>query len=387
MVAKTDEEKEKLKPGEQPPPIDTDFVQQKIKGFKPSYTPHSVFWALVIMALVPLCVGIFFYNVVDNLKEVKYDYSANDPATMTCTDSQGDQAKPANWPLPGATEKFRDCEVTITIPEDMEAPVSLYFRLDKMLQSHRRYTLSRVDDQFTGEFKEDETYSDTKKEILINYENPNTKKTYYPGGLYPLSFFTDEFYNLRHTPEGGTENAITLTETGLVDHQKDQSGEDVWDNPPFYTDYHADKANAHKKFSFLEETFPFYRPFSDPKQEKGVKNEHFKVWMRPSAQTGRRKLYGHILEEGQGVLKKGTLKLSVKDRWDVSSYQGKKEIIITELSKIGGKNQTGSSLLFTIAGFTALVSVYVGYLSFINPRPIGHVDALQKRKDGSVILL
>ena len=62
---------------------------------------------------------------------------------------------------------------------------------------------------------------------------------------------------------------------------------------------------------------------------------HFLVWMRPAAFPNFKKLYGKI-EKG---LKKGTYKLEIQNKYDVSKFDGvQKKFIITSANILGGQH-------------------------------------------------
>ena len=88
----------------------------------------------------------------------------------------------------------------------------------------------------------------------------------------------------------------------------------------------AVKAENRDKYKFINETYPGI---------ESVENEHFIVWMRAAALPRFRKLYGRIradLEEGD------TLQFRVHDVFDVDSFDGKKSLVISTTSWLGGKN-------------------------------------------------
>ena len=45
---------------------------------------------------------------------------------------------------------YIECNVTLTVPEDMASPVYVYYQLDNFYQNHRRYVKSRDDAQLSG---------------------------------------------------------------------------------------------------------------------------------------------------------------------------------------------------------------------------------------------
>lgn len=72
-----------------------------------------------------------------------------------------------------------------------------------------------------------------------------------------------------------------------------------------------------------------------PHTPQDITDEHFIVWMRPAALPNFRKLYGRIEKD----VPVGTvLTFRVDATFQVSSFAGKKALVISTTSVIGGKN-------------------------------------------------
>ena len=80
------------------------------------------------------------------------------------------------------------CTVSLTVPEDMEPPVYVYYELENFYQNHRRYVKSRDDVQLReGKLLTASDLSDC--EPLIQSQNGTKSPIRHPCGLIAGSFF------------------------------------------------------------------------------------------------------------------------------------------------------------------------------------------------------
>ena len=77
-----------------------------------------------------------------------------------------------------------------------------------------------------------------------------------------------------------------------------------------------------------------------------MKDEHFIVWMRLAGVPHFRKLYGRL--EGKEMKKGDVLKFSIDCNFEVSSFNGRKALLIATENFIGGKNYS-IGICFVIA--------------------------------------
>lgn len=83
----------------------------------------------------------------------------------------------------------------------------------------------------------------------------------------------------------------------------------------------------------------------------GVMDEHFIVWMRLAGVPRFRKLYGRL--EGKEFKKGDTVQFHIQSNFEVSSFKGKKGIVLATENFIGGKN-TGMCVAFGVATLLSL---------------------------------
>ena len=312
--AKADEEYERLKQSR--------FKQQKLPGWRPVPTITSTTITFVSFGIIFIILGIIILVYSSKIKEYKVQYS-NDCQNLGS-----------------------DCDVPLKVEDDMDLPVMVYYQINKFYQNHRRYVKSKNDDQLHGKEISRKVADDDCKHAVTNQEmgvttnlngEPlNLDDVAVPCGLIAKSFFRDSF-TLKD------ENGITIN----ID-EKDIAWE-------------ADKKI---KFKNLPDNI------KNQKQWIDMEDEHFIVWMRPSGLPNFRKLWGRI-KKGSGngddgdknVLKKGTYRVSIKNFFDVSKFEGEKLFIVSTVNGFGGKNKFLGISYIVVGSISLILSVVflIGY--------------------------
>ena len=86
----------------------------------------------------------------------------------------------------------KGCNVEITIEEDMDSPVYMYYALTNFFQNHRRYIKSRSDEQLQGDLGSSIGLCDPIKNGFKPDGTEDTNSILVPCGLIASSFFTGE---------------------------------------------------------------------------------------------------------------------------------------------------------------------------------------------------
>jgi len=281
----------------------------------------------------------------------------------------------------------------------MEPPIWVYYELDGFHQNHRRYVKSRSNGQIEGRDEPTITHADLKScdpAVEGDQERP-----LYPCGLVAHSVFNDSFALLVQGPGENTWENLTIDSSARTiawpadvdggrfnnydpeaNHPSGLQNQmllDMWlyrrfppvacvqksigldDYRPVYVSTKEVDVPADPKTgrTATKVTVAACRDYmTDPKCDKfedskgnevsctgdyhqvpvadwGVKSGHFMVWMRVAGLPKFRKLWGKVDRR----LVAGTrLKAYVASNFPVSSFEGKKALVISTSSALGGRN-------------------------------------------------
>lgn len=248
--------------------------------------------------------------------------------------------------------------IEILIKNNIKAPLYVYYELNNFYQNHKRYVNSYSINQLKGD---DLNYNQLKDDCYpltrLNNENPVLLN---PCGLIANSFFNDVI-NLVSSPINGIymdENGISLDSDNenkfsqpnsfiysIVNNTNLYSCNDILGNNKKYQNcktYYDKKESIYyyywypndENINYLYESYPeIINPI------EGVTNEHFIVWFKAAGLNKFRKLYGIINND-----------LSIGDRlifdielnYNITYFNGKKSLILSNLSKFGTKDGTNT---------------------------------------------
>ena len=291
------------------------FKQQRLPAWRPVPTILSIIITFSFFGIAFIFLGIVLLIYSKKIKSEEVDY----------TDC----------------EVGENCNKSIIIKEDISKPVYVYYQLDGFFQNSRRYVKSKEIAQLTGDkpySKENCDPVETNEEMGFSNETKSMNNETYlnpsdiaiPCGLMAKTFFNDIF-------------SFSINDKGIDVDQK---------NIAFDKD---------KKL---------YSKEPDPSHQwTNITDEHFLVWMRPSGLPNPRKLWGKI---DRDLKKDEIITINITNNYDVSYYEGKKKIILSNTTVFGGNNK-----------FLAICYIIVGGLSLISAIffPIGYKLQMQKEKD------
>jgi len=299
-------------------PAATAFKQQQLKAWQPILTPIPVVITFICVGVIFIPIGSILLVASNSVIEVsqRYDDNPDCPLNSTCT-------------------------LQISIPTNMSAPVYMYYRLENYYQNHRRYVKSRDDNQLRGIVATSPSaISDCDPLISLDGSNdPNS--IFIPCGLIAASVFNDTFV----LQQGST--VIPLRKTGIAWTSDVQS---KFRNPP---------ASA-----------PGIRIVPD------LEDEDFIVWMRTAGLPNFKKLYRIIDND----LAMGTYEITVTNSYPVSSFEGRKFVVLSTASWIGGKNSFLGWAYIVVGILCFLQGVIFGLKHAISPRKLGDTKYLDWNK-------
>ncbi|KAI9914253.1 hypothetical protein PsorP6_004960 [Peronosclerospora sorghi] len=393
--------------------LDTPFKQQKLKAWQPILTPNWVISTFAVVGLIFIPVGIVLHTESDNVcffslpfstlklildtvveYSIQYDGENTEPSSNIVSIGEGCYLSEVAQGDLFDVDK-RGCRITFNIDKDMKAPVYLYYQLDNFYQNHRRYVQSRSDSQLRGNAlastKDCSPLTTTGTGVLkynSTAEKPiGNKETDYilmPCGLIANSLFNDIYWVNRLVVDGttyyqndtfrGKKLVDLVDQTGIawksdvetkfkninLDDLADESKTMMmWQNPRYryVIPMYEGQAPIANKTAWTTNA-PAY----------GVQDEHFIVWMRTAGLPSFRKLYGRIDSD----LAAGTeLEFLVSSNFVVSTFDGKKSIVISTTSWFGGRNPF-LGIAYIIVGALCMVLAILFFAKHkLSPRKLG----------------
>ena len=232
------------------------------------------------------------------------------------------------------------CIVTLQVKNDMEKNIMVYYQLDGFYQNHRRYVKSKSDDQLNGKDISYQAMKDSQDcdPVITNEEMGKAEsitgtplvndEVAIPCGLIAKSFFNDNFKEWKLTDEFGDTQALNVNEKDIA-----------W------------KADKELKYKNIDKS----------RQWIDMTDEHFIVWMRPAGLPNFRKLWGRITDTD---LKAGSqIEVKIDNNFDVSSFNGKKYLILSTVNAFGGKNSFLGISYIVLGGISIILAVVfvIGY--------------------------
>ncbi|XP_061479136.1 cell cycle control protein 50A [Rhineura floridana] len=297
-------------------PDNTAFKQQRLPAWQPILTAGTVLPAFFVIGLIFIPIGIGIFVTSNNIREYEIDYTGAEPGSP-CNNCLN-----VSW-----NSTPCHCTINFTLDQPFESNVFMYYGLSNFYQNHRRYVKSRDDSQLNGDnislfnpSKECEPYRTSEEKPIA------------PCGAIANSMFNDTLSLFRI--ERDETKPIPLTKKGIA----------------WWTDKNVKFRNPAGDTNNLTILFqgtarpvnwpkPVYMLDSDP-ENNGFINEDFIVWMRTAALPTFRKLYRLIERQDnlRPTLPAGNYSLEITYNYPVHSFHGRKRMILSTISWMGGKN-------------------------------------------------
>eukprot|EP00439_Symbiodinium_sp_Y106_P028233 s1503_g3.t1 len=340
------------------------WLQRRLRSYQPVPSPGVVLTIYIVAGCCFLVLGVVLHFTNEGVVELYHDYT-DDPA-----DSNG-------------VVSFE-----LEVDADMKAPIWVYYQLSGFHQNHRMYVENRDDAQLMDP---NEASKGVAPEVCIPCAETDGR-TNYPCGLIAWTVFNDTFVLVEKaaTSElrlevdssarsiawaGDVERFSNLdpeAESQRTPGVQNQHALNMWmlgsfppvecfqvhlgpDKPfvPIEVATRTDFADGSPRevpdcqgymtgaatcnFVRNNETFSCTGDDYEVRQVQdwGIASGHFLVWMRTSALPKFRKAWGKVDRD----IKAGTrLKVYVVHRFPVREYYGRKAIIVTTSSVVGGRN-------------------------------------------------
>ncbi|GFP99077.1 ala-interacting subunit 1 [Phtheirospermum japonicum] len=313
------------------------FTQQELPACKPILTPGLVIGILISLAIIFIPIGLCSISASENVVEV--------------VDRYDDVCVPSNHEEIGFIQDAdtnKTCSRTLIVPRKMKHPIYVYYQLDNFYQNHRRYVKSRSDHQLWGS-------NDKSASKLCEPEAADgLGNTIVPCGLIAWSLFNDTYKFSRN------DNPLDINKKDIAwnsDRTK-KFGSDVY---PKNFQSHGLIGGAK-----LNESIPL------------SEQEDLIVWMRTAALPTFRKLYGRIETDLEANEK---ITVIIQNNYNTYSFNGKKKLVISTATWIGGKNDFLGRMYMTVGGASLCFAILFALLFIIKPRPLGDPNYLSWNKN------
>mmetsp|Transcript_1903 Transcript_1903/g.2107 ORF Transcript_1903/g.2107 Transcript_1903/m.2107 type:complete len:346 (+) Transcript_1903:122-1159(+) len=323
----------------------TRFTQQELPACRPLLTPTVVIAIFFFIGVVFVPIGAICLQASNSVVEVSRRYD-----DFCLSEASTNSAREAILLDDALQGEGKQCLMTITIEEDMDAPVFFYYELNNFYQNHRRYVKSRSDVQLRGDEFESADLAECPPQKNLGGDS---EKVINPCGLVAWSYFNDTFSFELMTGGTGETRSLEVNDKGIA-----------WP-------------------SDVNEKFGDYQPTNfntDPALRGGgtidgsvKEDEHFIVWMRTATLPNFRKLWGKIEQD----LKKGDkIDITIQNRYNTYRFDGKKKVVLSTASWLGGKNDFLGIAYLVVGAFCLALGIVFLIIHLKNPRPLGDTSYL-----------
>ncbi|KAH9613085.1 hypothetical protein KSS87_023242 [Heliosperma pusillum] len=306
--------------------LDSRFTQQELPACKPILTPRWVISAFMVISVVFIPIGVASLFASRDVVEVVERYD-----DVCVSGSKSDKIKY----IQGAGDK--SCSRTLTIKKHMKAPIYIYYQLDNFYQNHRRYVKSRSDQQLRSKKSENDVST-------CQPEDMNGNKPIVPCGLIAWSLFNDTY-------------SFVLGNKNITVNKKDIS----W------------KSDRDHKFGkdVFPKNFQSGGIIGGATLDKSIRlseQEDLIVWMRTAALPTFRKLYGRI---EQDLNANDKIDVTLMNNYNTYSFNGKKMLVLSTTSWLGGKNDFLGIAYLTVGGLCFFLALLFTVIYLFKPRRLG----------------
>ncbi|OWM81087.1 ALA-interacting subunit 3-like [Punica granatum] len=303
------------------------FTQQELPACKPILTPRWVISAFMLVSIVFIPIGVASLFASRDVVEIIDRYDTE----CIPVDARNDKVKYIQTP------GNKTCTRNITVTKQMKRPIYVYYQLDNFYQNHRRYVKSRSDSQLRSNSSAN-AVSDCKPEDYSNGQ------VIVPCGLIAWSLFNDTYSFSR----SGQQLAVNKRGISWKSDREHKFGKDV-----FPRNFQNGTLIGGAR---LNESIPL------------SEQEDLIVWMRTAALPTFRKLYGKIEEDLQV---NDVIQVTLGNNYNTYSFSGKKKLVLSTTSWLGGKNDFLGIAYLTVGGLCFFLAMVFTIVYLVKPRQLG----------------
>ncbi|KAF9597649.1 hypothetical protein IFM89_020409 [Coptis chinensis] len=336
--------------------INSRFTQQELPACKPILTPGWVITTFIFVGIIFIPIGLASLFASQQVVEIverydsdcisssfsdKEDFIKRSDTNKTCIKkllvSSSFLLEMSLRLIPHQLFYENALAVSFQVHKHMKSPVFVYYQIDHFYQNHRRYVKSRSDKQLRSKGYEDLT-------ATCEPEAKTNNGPIVPCGLIAWSLFNDTY-------GFSVKNKVLEVSKKNIAWKSDK--ESKFGSNVYPKNFQSSgviggaKLNASKPLSEQDDLI---------------------VWMRTAALPTFRKLYGHIevdLEANE------TITVVIQNNYNTYSFGGKKKLVLSTTSWIGGKNDFLGIAYLTVGGLCLFLAVSFIIVYVAKPRPLG----------------
>ncbi|XP_034530804.1 cell cycle control protein 50B [Notolabrus celidotus] len=313
-------------------PDNTAYTQQRLPAWQPMLSAGIIIPGFVLIGLAFIGIGVALFVTSQSIQVLEFDYTGVEDSSrcFRCTDEDVTDCK---------------CDQPFEIDSLFKGPVFFYYGLTNYYQNQRKYGVSKDDNQLTGDLDYFKAPSDT----CSPYDYDSNNKPIVPCGAAPNSMFNDTFKLYQIVK--GVKKLVPFDGKGIA----------------WWSDYNVKYRNP--SISPLRNAFngtvkppswprPAYELDTTDPANNGFINQDFLVWMRSAALPDFRKLYRRIAGgDYQEGLPAGNYSLEIAYNYPVLSFDGRKKVVFSNVSWMGGKNEFLGIAYLVIGSLCILMSI------------------------------